>query len=353
MTLAHYPPNQYQQPTGQVTAYQPQAPTPTSQVVALAEWAQAAQAAYQVAESLVETSFVPEAFRRKPYEATAAILAGSEVGLSPMAALRAFDVIQGTAAPRAMTLRAIVQSCGHEVWIEEATDNRAIVCGRRNGSTREQKSVWTIDRARGLGLTSKHNWKNQPKAMLIARATAEVCRLIASDAILGLPYSVEEIDDGAMPADQPVPAAEPGRSTEQAVPVPRRTAKRRETPKPAPTPPAAEPAPEDSGPPLPGEDGYDDEGQAELPVEAPQDAAEEKSTAAQNRKMHALFAEADITERDDRLRLSSILLGRELDTSAGLTKHDANKVIDHLEQWAKDGHLADHAAAVLHGGEGK
>src|SRR4029077_20494647 len=82
---------------------------------ALVEWAQAAQAAHELAESLVRTSFAPEKFRGKPGEATAAILAGSEVGCSPMAALRAFDIIGGVATPRAITLRAIVQSLGHEI----------------------------------------------------------------------------------------------------------------------------------------------------------------------------------------------------------------------------------------------
>src|SRR5512139_2289224 len=79
----------------------------------LASWATAAHAAHEMATGLVQTSFVPEAFRGKPHEATAAILAGAEIGLDPMAALRSFDIIQGTAAPRANTLRAVVQANGH------------------------------------------------------------------------------------------------------------------------------------------------------------------------------------------------------------------------------------------------
>ena len=122
----------------------------------LTEWAESAQAAYSVAEKLVKTSFVPEAFRDKPHEATAAILAGDEVGLSPMASLRAFDIIKGTAAPRAITHRAVVQSRGHEVWQVEATDSRAVFRGRRAGSEHVEESVWTIDRARKLGVGLEH-----------------------------------------------------------------------------------------------------------------------------------------------------------------------------------------------------
>jgi hypothetical protein len=323
----------------------------------LAEWAQAAQAAYEVSQSLVQTSFVPEAFRNKPYEATAAILAGSEVGLSPMAALRAFDVIQGTAAARAMTLRAIVQSKGHEVWIEETTDTRAVVAGKRAGSTREQRSVWTIERARSLKLTGKPNWQNQPQNMLIARATSEVCRLIAADAILGLPYSVEEISDGAMPAEE---MGAPAAQQEQAAAPARRTARRKNVPaKPGAPVEDAEP----TGPPLPSDDEYEDtEGPARVRFtpggQARQDAAlakpeseselaDEKPTAAQNRKMHALFREAEITERDDRLRLTSIITGRDMVTSASLTKAEASVLIDQMDGWAEDGGLAERAAALL------
>ena len=84
----------------------------TRAVANLRDWATSADAAYTVAERLVQSSFVPAQFKGKPIEACSAILAGLEVGLSPMSALRAFDIIQGVAAPRARTLRAIVQSYG-------------------------------------------------------------------------------------------------------------------------------------------------------------------------------------------------------------------------------------------------
>jgi len=182
-------------------------------VARLAQWAAAASATHKMAQTLVETSFVPQAFRGKPVEATAAMLAGAEVGLSPMASLRAFDVIQGTAAPRANTLRAIVQSMGHEIRVVESTDITAVVEGRRKGEQTWQRSVWTIERARRLKLTGKDNWQGQPQAMLVARATGECARLIASDAILGIPYTAEEVRDhpelqDMAPASTPLTAAD-------------------------------------------------------------------------------------------------------------------------------------------------
>ncbi|MFG1776640.1 hypothetical protein ACGFIG_09445 [Micromonospora sp. NPDC049048] len=182
-------------------------PTGTEPATAqLVQWAQAADAAGRFAEVVCNTSAVPQAYRGKPAEAAAAILAGAEVGLSPMASLRAFDNIQGTPAPKAITLRAIAQGLGHEVRIDQSTAAIAVVSGRRKGDTEWQTSTWDLERARVMGLLVKDQWKKQPGAMLVARATAEVCRWIASDAIMGMPYTAEEIrDQGVTVEHRPAP----------------------------------------------------------------------------------------------------------------------------------------------------
>lgn len=270
----------------------------TSQDVAvqrLGEWAQSAQAAYSVAENLVRTSFVPEGFRGKPHEATAAILSGLEVGLSPMAALRSFDVIQGTAAPRAITLRAIVQSHGHEMEVLESTATRCKMRGRRNGASTWQDVTWTIDRAKQLGLVGKANWKNQPQAMLVARATSELARLIAADAILGIGYSSEEIADGGT-TEQAVASG-----TTDTTPTATRKMSRRRAPEPEPEPEAQ---PDES------------------PLLNP--------SSALAKRMFAMFNEAGITEKADRLGYVSTVIGREVTTSKEMTDADAEAVIAKL-----------------------
>jgi hypothetical protein len=272
----------------------------------LAQWANSARAAHTVAQSLVKTSFVPEAFRNRPDEATAAILSGAEVGLSPMAALRSFDVIQGTAAPRANTLRAIVQSRGHEMVLTEATATRAIVKGRRRGEQNWQQSTWTIDRAAKLGLTNKSNWKNQPQAMLVARATAECARLIASDAILGIPYASEELIDGdtqpgATLTVDSVPEVKPARRTAQRAP---RAAVE------VPEPELGEPA-------------------ADV-MEAAAYVAGEPITAPQQKMLHALLRKANLGEREAGLAAIAAILGRDVESTKDLSKADATIVIDEL-----------------------
>ena len=289
----------------------------------LTEWAQSAQAAHAVACELVKTTFVPDGFKGKPGEATAAILAGLEVWLHPMVALRSFDVIQGQAAPRAITLRAIVQSFGHEMVMEESTATRCRMRGRRKGTSEWVPVTWTIDRAKDLGLTSKHNWKAQPQAMLVARATSELARLIAADAILGLGYSAEEVADGG-----PVEQRTAG-ETVDATPTTTRRMSRPTRQQPAQEQPAERPA--------------DDVQDAE---EVHDDAPTETATRA----MFASFREAGFTDdarseggRAKRLGYISQIIGREVASSKDMTAAEVFHVIDALKADAQDVQWAQEA----------
>lgn len=179
--------------SGEVEVVAPAAPR--DRATALEVWAFDLRQAYDVATRLVTTSFVPKTYSGRPEEAAAAIMTGQELGLSPLAALRSIDIIGGVPAMRAVALRALVQSHGHEIWTEETTRQQAVVAGRRHGSDTVERSIWTMDRARELNLSGKDNWRKQPIAMLLARATSELVRLIAADVILGIPYSVEEVQD--------------------------------------------------------------------------------------------------------------------------------------------------------------
>ena len=277
---------------------------PSRQVADLVAWADSARAAASIATSLVRTSFVPEAFRGKPEEATAAILSGAEVGLSPMASLRSFDVIQGSAAARAITLRAIVQSAGHQLWTEESTETRAVVCGRRNGQEQVERSVWTLPRAAKLKLTGKANWQNQPQAMLLARATAECARLVAADAILGIPYASEELEDL-----EPTPTTTVARADRPKTTVRRAVA-------PVPDEPSLDEGPEQDVPARPVED---------------RPLAVEPITAAQLKKLHVMMGERGLTDRDLGLAFLSEAVLREIASSKDLTKDEARFVIDQLE----------------------
>jgi hypothetical protein len=159
----------------------------------LEAWARDAIAISQISANIATTSLAG-AYRGKPDEVTAVILAGHELGIQPMTSLKSIDVIQGQPALRAHAMRGLLQSKGHEIELLESTASYCKMRGRRKGAEQWQEVEWDIDRARQLGLLNKDQWKKQPKTMLINRATGEICRLVASDALHGMPYAAEELD---------------------------------------------------------------------------------------------------------------------------------------------------------------
>lgn len=336
--------------------------TVSAGVVKLVDYAKESDAAYQLAQRFVVTSFCPAQFREKPEEAAVAMMAGSEIGLSPLAALGAFDVISGRAAARAITLRAVALSRGHDIVLVESSDTKCKIKGKRLGSSEWQTIIWTIDRAKLAGFYAKNpNWRTQPAAMLIARATSEVARLIASDALLGLGggYSSEELADGdypaapsvqvvqapqeprrtlsyTRPAQAPVEAqevaqdaevidAETGEVTEPA-PAQRRTLTRRR--------PTQEPDPVEEKQAeirdLKDElKAISDEAAPDEPVSTTRDP--NKLTTAQRGKILAMFTGLEITGHDDRVAYMTKIVGHPVDSTNHLSKWDAHVIIEHLE----------------------
>lgn len=301
---------------GQVAPYQYQQPLvpaqqPVGQEMRLTEWANEARAAAAVAASLVKTSFVPKDFRGKVEEATAAILTGAEMGLSPMASLRAIYVIHGTPGMYAKTMRAVVQSKGHEIWVHEATATRVTVKGRRKGSDHVESSTWTMDRVKTAGLQSNDQYRKNPQNMLMARATSEVCWLIASDALSGIAASVEELEAGDFSdGDMPAP-------TEEEKPA-RRTAKRKPLEKAEGTEPALPPA----------QATIERQDPATEPVSAP--PAEGGMSEVATRRMFAMFREAGITEKADQIRYIAEVIGREIESRKELTPDEGSQIMDAL-----------------------
>ena len=255
----------------------------------LEEWAQSFLTLAQVSAEMARTAFVPESLRvfhnnGKEYDAaataaqvTAAILTGRELGLEPMAALRSIHVINATPALSALALRAVVLAAGHRIWVSEANNTRATVTGVRAGDNHEQQVTWTMDNAKARGLAGKQNWRTQPRNMLIARATAEVARLVAADAILGVPYVLEELEDGDVQPPAALPAPPPAAETK---PLRRRTRPARAAV--SRSQPAVEPRQAEDDPPL------DD--QAAAAEAAP------RATRAQMGKLFAAFRARGLTD---------------------------------------------------------
>ena len=59
-------------------------------------------------------------------------------------------------------------------------------------------------------------------------------------------------------------------------------------------------------------------------------ATHDAATAAQRRMMFALWKEAGVTDRETRLRITSEMLRRVVDSSVTLSRRDASVIIDSL-----------------------
>ena len=282
-----------------LTPYEPRAEVTDPTGGRLVAWAEAAVAAHSLATSLAQTTFVPKHFQGKPGDATAAIILGDELGLSPLSALRSIHVISGTPGLYARTMAALVLSHGHEIWTEEDTERKVTVAGRRRGSEHVERVTWTIDRATKAGYTSNAKYKTDPIAMLYARASGDVARRIAPDVLAGVPYSIEEIELAETPT----------------VTVSRATASRSvaRAPKPEPVEPEI-PEPEtesaDSVPP-------------ELDLIDPR--------GKQMKALHAGLNEAGLQDRDEALRFVVETIGRDVDSTKALTRAEGSTVIDALK----------------------
>lgn len=193
------------------------------------------------ADGMCYSALVPERFRNKPGDGAAAILFGAELGLSPIASLRSIIVIHGSPGLEARTMKALLKGKGYRfVTHESTTDVHDIEAWSPDGSEHE-RARWTIDDALRAGYVPKpsspdselrpevqSDWVTvtnragktsvagnmkyitDPKAMLKAKATAEVCRDIAPHILLGLPYAAEELEDFDDDGDT-VPVARPPR----------------------------------------------------------------------------------------------------------------------------------------------
>lgn len=373
--------------------------TATIAELSLREWAAELEAAATIARGIAGTAFMPESHHRfyrddrgrlldgkdgRAYRldvdattatAAAAIMTGAELGLPPSAALRSISVINNTPALSALALRAILQHAGHDIWVAESNSTRAVVRARRLGVGEVQESTWTIDRAKTAQLypgAERSQWRRNPTAMLVARASAEAARWIAADAMLAIPYTVEdlvdEIEAPAAPAAVEAPATAPPAAIDgapAAAEVPKQRRKRR-TATPPPALPTGPPPSNDVDPPtvhvaeaieaaVDDDQGADplgldggtevvDETTGEAHVEPPEVAAANaraippevepepgKITRDQLARLHAGLREILVTDKDEALGLISLWAGRDVTSTRDLTEAEASIVLTRID----------------------
>lgn len=291
----------------------------------------------------VHTDFVPAHFRPRAFlpknidpnrataeqwkKATDQAVASSTIGArfgvglglggadgDPFLALSNVYVVSGKPSLYAESMVALVQDRGHDVWTDDLTDTRAVVCGRRKGSEHVERVTITMEQARKAGWTRNAKYRDEPQAMLYARAAARVCRRIAADAVKGFGRAAEELEDDELAAST---SLAPGTRTVQ------RAAQR----------PALSPAADSASerPPLPGEARTVEQGAASVPSAAvPLDPIDE----GQWRRINARFVELGVTgpgQQAARLYVLGRLVDRVVEKGSDLTAAEGDLVVSTLQ----------------------
>lgn len=139
---------------------------------------------YRTLQEVSKTDFVPKAIRGNLPAIYAAVMAGRELGLPPMEAMRSIDVIDGNPTLSGELCVRLIRGAGHKLRTLEMSADKAKVMGIRAEDAEDTMTVeFTIEMAKRANLAGKSNWKNYPEAMLFWRAVTMLARMHFPDAI--------------------------------------------------------------------------------------------------------------------------------------------------------------------------
>lgn len=174
----------------------------------------------QYAETLAESSLLPKQFQKQPANVLMAIEYGNSLELSPIQAIQEITVINGKPTASANLIGALVRKAGHRLRVKADTATKTAVAQitRHDDPEYIYEVRWDMERAKSAGLTGKDNWKNYPEAMLKARAITEVAREACPEALMGINYTREELEDSTGFVEAPI-TVDPAVTTSQATPA--------------------------------------------------------------------------------------------------------------------------------------
>ena len=298
-------------------------PDPSSSIVSMVNYARELDAAYEFACKIDKTPFMPKHFKGKPEDAAVAMLYAAPLGLLPVTALKSIYVVHGTPALYAESMLSIALSRGHQIERVHATETSVKFRCRRRGSENWQEVEWTIQRAQKAGYTSNAKYRENPIGMLTEKCKAEAARLVAADALAGIPAG-EDIELGDY-SDEPAQEV-----TDTPAPTPKRTVKRKPQAK-APEPQVPDLPPATAPEPEPETDG-DDEAE-DTPV---------MSDRAQWVQAGQLMSDLGIEDKADKAQemrdwATGQGITRDLPTMAALTRDECDEFIGYLQSLATGG----------------
>ena len=158
--------------------------------------------------------------KKSPEEAQAAcavaIMAGAELGLTPLMALRSYAVVNGRPSLWGDGIKAVVRQSGRCEYIRTGSDATKGWCEAKRSDTSEVKRVeFTIAQAKAARLDQKEGpWKQgYADVMMERRATNRCLNDLFADVLGGLANAEEAIEDGP-----PIEDRRPARPTMPNIP---------------------------------------------------------------------------------------------------------------------------------------
>lgn len=159
------------------------------------------------AQTLAQGSLVPQSYRGNPANILVAMGLGQSMGLSPAESLYRINVIQGKPTASAELIAAQVRKAGHKLRIvkDEAAQSVTATIVRRDDPDYPISETRDAAWAQRMGLAGKDNYKRQPMTMLTWRAITAVAREACPEALYGVAYTPDEMEDFASATPQPAP----------------------------------------------------------------------------------------------------------------------------------------------------
>lgn len=153
---------------------------------------------------------IPRSLINQPGKILAAILAGRELGVGPMASLRAFHVVEGKPVADYSFWISRMKAAGYKIeWPESSAERVTLRLTGPDGAVHVE--TWDKERATRAGLwNGKDNWKRYPETMLKARCVATAGRSFAAEVMSGCytPDEAEEMKSATHTVVTSEPAAE-------------------------------------------------------------------------------------------------------------------------------------------------
>jgi len=153
--------------------------------------------AMQFAEAVAKADgMIPRAYLGNPGKILACVLAGQELGVGPMASLRAFHIVEGKPVASYDFWIARLRAAGYRVeWPELSTERVTLRLTSPAGETHTE--TWDKARATAAGLwNGKDPWRKYPQTMLQARCVATAGRAFAGEVMFGC-YEQDEMAEVA------------------------------------------------------------------------------------------------------------------------------------------------------------